>query len=127
MLPAGNRLRRRRDFAAAVRGRRAARPSIVVHLHVGDHLGDSDRATDRSPQQSRVGFVVARSVGGAVTRNAIRRRLRHLIRDRLDRLPPGGLVVVRATPVAASRTYAELAADIDSALDRVLDSRSRSR
>jgi ribonuclease P protein component len=118
VLPAGNRLRRRRDFAIAVRrGRRAVRPSIVVHLK-GDPVGT---------EPSRIGFVVARSVGGAVTRNAIRRRLRHLMRARLDLLPPGALLVVRATPAATGVSNAQLASDLDSALTRVLADRSWSR
>jgi ribonuclease P protein component len=118
VLPAGNRLRRRRDFATAVRrGRRAGRSSVVVHLSV-DPAGD--------PKPSRVGFVVGRLVGGAVTRNAIRRRLRHLMRERLDLLPPGALLVVRATPAAASASYPQIAADLDNALARVLADRARS-
>jgi len=42
------------------------------------------------------------------------------MKERLDRLPPGALLVVRATPAAADAAYAQLAADLDSALDRVL-------
>jgi len=63
---------------------------------------------------------VTRSVGGAVVRNAVRRRLRHLIRARLDRLPSGARVVVRVNPASAGRSSAQLAADLDGALDRAV-------
>lgn len=63
-----------------------------------------------------MGFVVARSVGPSVVRNQVRRRLRHLMRDRLDAMPHGSLLVVRAAPAAATASSAGLAADLDSAL-----------
>ncbi|NIU05075.1 MAG: ribonuclease P protein component, partial [Gammaproteobacteria bacterium] len=57
-----------------------------------------------------------RSVGNAVVRNAVRRRLRHLIRDRLARLPAGTDVVVRALPAAATASSALLGDDLDRSL-----------
>ena len=78
---------------------------------------DDDAIFTTGPQ---VGFIVGRAVGGAVTRNAVRRRLRHLIRDRLGRLPQNARVVVRALPPAGSLTSAALAADLDAALERLL-------
>ena len=65
-----------------------------------------------------VGFVVSRAVGNAVVRNAVRRRLRQLSRERLAQLPPGAEVVVRALPAAAAATYADLGADLDRCLQR---------
>jgi len=110
VLPAGHRLRRRRDFATAVRrGQRAGRAHLAVHLHV----------PTVPPQPSappRAGLVVNRAVGGAVTRNTVRRRLRHLLASRLDLLPPGSLLVIRALPPAAEASSAQLAADLDAAL-----------
>ena len=50
--------------------------------------------------------------------------MRELVRDRLPALPAGAEVVVRALPAAATRSYAELATDLDSALSAALDSRS---
>ena len=63
--------------------------------------------------------MVSRAVGGATTRNLVKRRLRHLCRAELDRLPAGALLVVRALPAAAQASYDELAADLQHALDRV--------
>jgi ribonuclease P protein component len=68
----------------------------------------------------RVGFVVARAVGGAVIRNRVRRRLRHLVAGRLTRLPDGSRLVVRATPEAATMSSADLGRALDRALDRML-------
>jgi ribonuclease P protein component len=42
------------------------------------------------------------------------------MRERLHRLPPGSLLVVRANPKAATARNDELAADVDAALDRLL-------
>ncbi len=63
---------------------------------------------------------MGRVVGGAVVRNAVRRRLRHLMRDRLDRLPPGSRVVIRAQSEATGAPGVALARDLDAALDRAL-------
>ncbi len=66
----------------------------------------------------RVGFVVSKSVGNAVTRNRVQRRLRHLALDRLDGLAPGCTLVVRALPAAAESSYIELGTDLDRALEK---------
>jgi ribonuclease P protein component len=58
-------------------------------------------------------------VGNAVTRNATRRRLRHLTRERLGSMPEGCAVVVRALPGAATASYAELARSFDTAWQRL--------
>jgi len=55
-----------------------------------------------------------------VVRNKVKRRLRHLLRDRLDRLPAGSLVVVRALPDAGAAEHDQLARDLDTALQRLL-------
>lgn len=67
-----------------------------------------------------MGFVVAKSVGPAVTRNRVRRRLRHLMRERVEALAPDSLVVVRAQPEAALATFEELASELDRCLGRVV-------
>ena len=59
-----------------------------------------ERASDAGPTQ--VGFVVGRTVGNAVTRNRVRRRLRHLAAAELARTAEPVHVVVRALPQAAT-------------------------
>ncbi|BFU48014.1 ribonuclease P protein component [Krasilnikovia sp. MM14-A1004] len=116
MLAAAQRLRRSTDFAAAVRGgRRVGRGTLVVHLNIPP-ISDEPAPAGSSDSPARAGFVVSKAVGNAVVRNRVRRRLRHLVRSRLDGLPPGTLVVVRALPAAAAAASATLDADLASAL-----------
>jgi ribonuclease P protein component len=110
MLTARARMRHRREFTLAVRGgSRSARRLLTAHLLV--------RGGDEA---ARVGFVVSRAVGGAVVRNKVRRRLRHLARGYLDCLPGGSLLVVRANPPAAAARQADLAAEFDLAIGTLL-------
>jgi ribonuclease P protein component len=103
-------MRSRAEFSAAVRGgRRAGTPLLVAHLR---------REGEGTP---RIGFVVGRPVGGAVVRNRVRRRLRHLVRERLDRLPPGSALVLRVNPPAAAATSVQLAAALDRSLATLLE------
>ena len=105
MLPAESRMRRRADFAVAVRrGSRAGRKLLTGHLLVRRDKGD---------QPPLVGFVVNKSVGNAVVRNKVRRRLRAVVRGYLPSLPGGSLLVVRAHPQAATARQADLAAELD--------------
>lgn len=110
-MAAASRLRRRDEFIATIRGgRRGARGAVVVHLTVP--AGTDQPAT----AAARAGFVVPKAVGGAVERNRVRRRLRHLMRERLAALPPGAAVVIRALPGVTERDHQRLAADLDAAL-----------
>ncbi|HEX5540631.1 MAG TPA: ribonuclease P protein component [Micromonospora sp.] len=131
MLGSAQRLRHSSEFTAAVRaGRRAGRGAVVVHLGRAeestrsagsDHAATLEpaRAGAEQPVPARAGFIVSRAVGPAVLRNKVRRRLRHLVRERLDALPPGSILVVRALPSAAGLSYARLGADLDAALAAV--------
>ncbi|MBW5480727.1 ribonuclease P protein component [Streptomyces bambusae] len=118
MLSPDHRLRRREDFANAVRrGRRAGRPLLVVHLRTS---ATDPHGPGESAPSTRAGFVVSKAVGNAVVRNKVKRRLRHLVRDRLAQLPPGSLVVVRALPGSGDAGHEDLARDLDAALARLL-------
>jgi ribonuclease P protein component len=77
---------------------------------------------DEAPEAalSRVGFVVGRSVGSAVVRNRVSRRLRAHLGQRLCDLPGGLDIVVRALPSAADAPFAELVTDTDRCLDKAL-------
>ena len=123
MLAATQRLRHGTDFAAAIRGgRRVGRGTVVVHLSVpAQPVPAPPNVAEPAPAGSivspaRAGFVVSKAVGNAVVRNKVRRRLRHLVRDRLADLPPGAMLVVRALPDSATAPSAVLSADLDAAL-----------
>jgi ribonuclease P protein component len=97
-------MRRRSEFSRPVRGgARAGRPLVSGHL----------LCRPGHDEPARVGFVVSKAVGGAVVRNRVRRRLRHLARGYLGSLPEGSLLVVRADPRAATARQADLAAELD--------------
>ena len=107
-------MRRGAEFALTVRtGTRAGRPLVVGHLLVRD-----DALHRREPP--RVGLVVSRAVGPAVTRNRVKRRLRALIRGYLQSLPGGSLLVVRANAAAAHASHLDLVSDLDSVISRLL-------
>ena len=111
MLSRPHRLTSSRGFAEAIRrGRRAGTRCLVLHLQTTPE-GDAGGPV--------VGFVVSKAVGNAVVRNLVKRRLRHLARERLSSLPGSCVLVVRALPPAAAASSAELAVDLDSALGRL--------
>jgi ribonuclease P protein component len=117
VLPSERRLRRSEDFRLAVRrGRRSAGRILVVHLVVPARPDDAAGPT----APAKVGFVVSRGVGGSVVRSRVTRRLRHVMAPRLDSLPAGALLVIRALPPAAAATSAELAVEIDRGLARLV-------
>jgi ribonuclease P protein component len=91
------------DFRRTIRqGVRVGRSTVVLHA-------------DSSPSDEvRVGFVVSKAVGGAVLRNRVKRRLRHLAADRLADTPAGTRMVVRALPRSAGAAT-ELRTDLPSA------------
>ena len=67
---------------------------------------------------------MGKAVGPAVVRTRVKRRLRAVASARVPTLPPGALVVLRANPAAADASSADLAADLDRALARLLTTRS---
>src|SRR5579875_2325245 len=114
MLPAAHRLRTSADFATVTRtGRRARRGSVVVYLG-----NPSDRTVDAPT--TRAGLIVSKQVGGSVVRHRVSRRLRAQLADRLDRVPRGSTLVVRALPEAARADSSALGRDLDAALHRLV-------
>ena len=112
MLARAHRVTEAGDFGRIVRGgRKVGRRRLVVHALLPD---PADR-----PHPARAGFVVGKGVGSSVVRHRVTRRLRHLVRDRLEVLPPGVALVVRAQPPAATASSAELGDDLDAALRRL--------
>ncbi|WP_093583002.1 ribonuclease P protein component [Geodermatophilus amargosae] len=128
MLPAQARLRRRPEFTAVVRsGRRAGRPTMVLHFlpvrPPARTAGGLDVPADGAAGGPRAGFVVGRAVGNSVVRHRVTRRLRAVVREELGRLPDTADLVVRARPEAATATSEQLRRDLSAGLDRVLGDR----
>jgi ribonuclease P protein component len=122
VLPSESRVRRGDEFARAIRfGRRSGRTHLVAYLAVATGPEGSEKAIDeaRTGPVARAGFVVSKAVGNAVVRNRVRRRLRHLCAARMDALPAGSILVIRALPPAAQADSALLGRELDGALKRL--------
>jgi ribonuclease P protein component len=104
-----HRLRSAEDFRRVRRdGRSWAHPALTLWAAAGV-------AADGP---SRIGVTASRKVGGAVTRNRLRRRVREQVRARYARLKPGWDLVLVVRPAAAEASSAELGAALDSLFAR---------
>jgi ribonuclease P protein component len=70
---------------------------------------------------------VSKSVGNAVMRNRVKRRLRHAVVEQMTGWPADVDVVVRATPKAAERDFSELGRDLAAAVDAARTGKSGRR
>jgi ribonuclease P protein component len=99
------RLRSSRDFRRVLSGgTRASAGPIQAVVAPGN------------PDQARFGVSVGRTIGNAVTRNLVKRRLRSISRT-VD-LPAGIDVVIVAKPGAAGKTFQEMETLVGDALTR---------
>lgn len=103
-------IRRRRDFLAAARARRAGSPSLTLQAR--------DRGDGGVP---RVGYTCSRKLGGAVVRNRAKRRLREAARLALapGARPGWDYVLIGRPDVTVSRDFRALQEDLRGALARV--------
>lgn len=109
MLARPFRLTRGSDYRLVVRrGSRCGGARVVTSmLTTGESRG------------ARFGFIISKQVGTAVVRNSVRRRLKAVCAEALDRVPEGTDVVIRALPASATASYAELSADVNRCLGRL--------
>ena len=98
------------DFRAIVRrGRRTATAGMLLYR------------VERDPADpARFGFIVAKTVGNAVERNLVRRRMRAVCRSIVDEGGRGSDVVIRALPGSAQRDWTSLSAEMHAILDPAL-------
>jgi len=80
--------------------------------------GPAPQYQGNQPRPTRIGFSVSKRVGGAVTRNLVKRRLREAARHRLAALASGWDLVLTARPSAASVGYPLLVAELDDLFTR---------
>ena len=71
---------------------------------------------DETQSHTRFGFVVAKTVGGAVKRNLVKRRMREIARELIKENPSGFTVVVRALPGAAEIDWTNLRNELRSSV-----------
>jgi len=104
-------LRKRSQFLACARARRAAMPGMVV------------QGRDRHDETAHagVGFTCTRKVGNAVARNRAKRRLRAVARELLPSLarPGWDYVLIGRAEATADRPYDALKSDLERALERL--------
>jgi ribonuclease P protein component len=107
------RLKRRGEFLrVAARGRRVARPGLVLQAMPA-------AASAGSGAPPRLGFTVTRKVGGAVVRNRGRRRLKEVARLTFREHPEaarGWDLVLIGREGTARRGFQDLRADLEGAL-----------
>lgn len=108
------RLTRRAEFLRAARqGRKCATPGLVLQAVATPHVCRADGA-------ARLGFTASRKVGGAVVRNRVKRRLRAAAREIVaGRAEAGYDYVLIGRPQTATRPYAALLQDLETALKRL--------
>jgi ribonuclease P protein component len=104
-FPARYRLRKRHEFLAL---QREGRRETVGHFTVITRL--------KQHPPSRLGITTSRKVGGAPTRNRIRRLVREFFRRQRAELTPPRDVLVIARPTAAGIGYADVDHELSLAL-----------
>lgn len=102
MLARANRLRSASEFRRTLgRGKRLSGQFLVTSF-----------LTTSTSEPTRLGFVVPKKVGNAVTRNLVKRRLRAASRQLLDQGISGLDIVVRATPASAEASWEMLRSEL---------------
>ena len=112
-LPSQEKLRRRAEFERCYKsGRRLHGTVLTVHF------------VPNSLDRPRLGITVTRKVGGAVTRQRLKRQVREVYRrwSERSRLPAVDMVV-HAKPGAGEQPFSRLARDLESLLSRLLRAR----
>ena len=100
-FPREVRLVRKSEFDAAYRaGKRRSSSHFTVFFRANEQ------------PQSRFGFSIKKTLGGAVVRNRIRRRLREMVRCHRLEIPAGWDIVIHPKSTVASAKFAALTADL---------------
>lgn len=104
MLPKPNRLRAGSDFNLITKtGARFSSTNLVLYANLA------------KTEQTKVGFIVNRSIGGSVTRHLVTRKLRHNFTPHLPHLPSNLMIVVRV--LKAQNDYTK---EISQLIEKVL-------
>jgi ribonuclease P protein component len=105
------------DFDATVRhGARAVQPDLIIYTR---------RGSEEETVAPKVGLIVARSVGSAVQRHRVARRLRHVARAVVKGLDRSEQLVIRALPSSRDAESARLEQQLRTGLRRLQDGSDR--
>lgn len=128
-MSAIGRLKTRPEFLkVAATGAKWVTPGLVLQARRRPATPAAGTAGDVGAEQVRVGFTVSRKVGNAIRRNRARRRLRAVVADVLPEHGRAGcdyVLIGRAGTL--DRRYADLVADLRTALARIGTKGSRGR
>ena len=108
MLAQPHRVVRAEDFRATMRrGKRVTTDHAIVYF-----------AQRAGSEPARFGFVVAKTVGGSVTRNLLRRRLRSIAHELVAQGVDGTDIVVRPLPGSEKLSWSSLHEEITSGIQK---------
>jgi len=100
-FPREARLVRKAEFDAVYRtGKRRSSSHFTVFFRANEQ------------PRSRFGFSIKKTLGGAVVRNRIRRRLREMVRCHRLEIPAGWDIVIHPKSTVAKAPFAALTADL---------------
>lgn len=88
-------------------GRKTVSDSMVTYLK-----------SDSNNVAPKFGFVVSKTVGSAVERNLVKRRLRSAVRNRISQFQNGQTLVIRALPAIKELSWDELGNHLDWCLEQ---------
>ncbi len=116
-MPAFETIKARRDFLAIRGGVKASSSAFLLEAKPRPAGASGDQ---RHIQAARFGFTVTKKLGNAVRRNRIRRRLKAAVAALAKTHAVAGFdYVIVARNAAFDRPYADLVADLATALQRV--------
>ncbi|NNE93437.1 MAG: ribonuclease P protein component [Verrucomicrobiales bacterium] len=95
-FPRSRRITSRADFQRVRTDGKSIRGKFLVLGFLHD--------PERVPNELKVGLITTKRLGGAVTRNAVRRKLRGILQRTGDLIKPGHLLVLIARNQAAEAT-----------------------
>jgi ribonuclease P protein component len=107
MLARENRITTADEFRRTMKSRRRVGKFTLVNVHPQVPAGPT-----------RIGFILTKKNGNAVTRNLIKRRLREIGAEFIKANPTGYHAVIRALPTARDASYEALRTEVLSALNK---------
>ena len=101
MLRSENRLKKRKEFAYLYNNGKACHSPHITMVYLPTRN-----------RKLKVGFSVAKKIGKAHTRNLVKRRMRVVAREYIDRLPDNHNIVFIAKAGIENITYADIRAQM---------------